>query len=112
MTQQPIMVPIQGVGSKTTFEEVVLIEATKKLVMGIGAIFQEPEMNLAWQKSMEMGWIRLWDLQPVLPNPKMPQGPTNLPVPCRVFKITNSGQERLREIQRRKEIDTRLKNNA
>jgi len=101
-----IVVP--GIGSKPNFERNILVEAEKKLVMGVGAVFQEPEMNLAWQKCMEMGWIRFWDLQPVLPNPMLPPGKDNMPTPCRIFKITNSGQERLREINRRMEIDNRM----
>jgi hypothetical protein len=104
---KPIVV--QGIGSKPDFEENILNEAgTKKLVLGIGAIFTEPEMNIAFQKCMEMGWVRLWDIQPVLPNPMMPVGPENQPIPCRIFKISNAGEERLREIRRRKEIDKRL----
>jgi hypothetical protein len=99
---------VPGLGAKPNYEEGVLIEAQKKLVMAIGSVFQDPEMNLAWQKAMEMGWIRLWDIQPVVPKPMLPPGPDNVPVPCRIFKLTNSGQDRLSEIQRRKEIDKRL----
>lgn len=97
--------------SNTQAENVLLTEAqNKKLFMPIGNMFQATEANLAFQKAMEMGWIRLWDIQPILPNPMQPPGPQNVPLPARVFKITNSGQERLREIQRRGEIDKRLNN--
>jgi hypothetical protein len=58
---------------------------------------------------MEMGWIRLFDIAMVLPNPALPPSQQNMPVPCRVFKLTNTGEERLREIRRKKEIDKRLK---
>jgi hypothetical protein len=94
--------------SNADMEEVVLTEAAKKLVMGIGAVFQDSAMNIAFQKSLEMGWIRLLDLVPVLPQPMLPPGPQNMPQPCRVFKITNTGDERLREIGRRKAIDKKL----
>jgi hypothetical protein len=106
MTLQPIMIP--GLGSKSNFEEVILTEAQKKMAVAIGSVFQEPEMNLSFQKALEMGWIRLWDLQPVTPNPMLPVGKDNMPVLARIFKITNTGSERLREIQRRKEIDKRI----
>jgi hypothetical protein len=90
-------------------EEFILLEGHKKLVMGLGAVFQDSGTNVAFQKCMEMGWIRLFDVVPVLPNPMQPAGPQNVPVPCRIFKITNTGQDRLMEIQRRKQIDKRIK---
>lgn len=104
---EPIIVPNQMSGPD--FEERILIEAsTSKLVMGVGAIFQDSGMNMAFQKCMEMGWIRFFDLVAVPQNPIKPPGPDNVAVPCRVFKITNNGQDRLLEIQRRKQIDKRL----
>lgn len=107
---QGIILP--ALGSKAEFEEKILEEAsTKKLVMGIGSMFQDNELNIAFQKALETGWVRLWDLQPVLTNPMAVPGPSNPPLLCRIFKITNSGQDRLQEIRRKKQIDQRLKSN-
>jgi hypothetical protein len=100
---------ILDTSSNAAMEEFILLESHKKLVMGIGAVFQDTATNIAFQKCMEMGWIRLFDIQPVMPNPMQPPGPQNTPVACRIFKISNTGQDRLMEIQRRKQIDQRRK---
>jgi hypothetical protein len=102
----PIILP--NPVSTPDMEEFVLLEGHKKIVMGIGAVFQDSGTQVSFQKCMEMGWIRLFDVMPILPNPALPPGPQNIPVPCRIFKITNTGQDRLMELQRRKNIDKRL----
>jgi hypothetical protein len=90
--------------SNDAAEEFILDLANReKIVIPFGSGFNSPQQNLAFEKAIEIGWVRLIDIRPASPKPGAPPNTMS-----RMFMLTAIGMNRLNEIRAKKTIDRKL----